>query len=93
MGKKGPPKGVSNNPSGKGKGHQNRQTIAVKQCLINAFEEIGGWRNLASWAKANQTEFYKIWSRMLPHEVTGPDGEDIVIRIKKEIVSRARDTD
>ena len=31
-----------------------------------AFEEMGGHANLVSWAKENQSEFYRIFSRMAP---------------------------
>lgn len=84
-------KGKTNNPGGRPKGRQNKQTVAVKQCLINAFEQIGGWQNLAAWAAENQTEFYKLWARMIPHEVTGEDGGDIKITVTKRVVS-ARDS-
>lgn len=87
-----PKKGETNNPNGKPKGAQTRQTKAVKQCIINAFEEMGGVKNLVKWGKENQTEFYKLWGRMIPHEVTGEDGGDVKITINK-VVHSARDRD
>lgn len=86
------PKGTTNNPNGRPKGKQNKQTVAVKQCLINAFEQMGGWQNLTKWGMENQTEFYKLWARMIPHEVSGVDGGDVNITVTK-IVRSARDTD
>lgn len=86
-----PPKGKSNNPDGKPKGTKNRQTVAVKQCILNAFESIGGVKNLVKWAQANEGEFYtKMYIKVMPTEVTGEDGGDIQITIKK-IVHSARD--
>ena len=54
---------------GRIKGTPNKQSRAVKQCILNAFEDIGGVKNLAMWASDNQTEFYKMWGRLVPHEV------------------------
>lgn len=85
-------KGQTNNPNGRPKGSKNKQTKAVKQCIINAFENIGGVKNLSKWAMENQTEFYKLWGRMIPHEVTGEDGGDISITLNK-IVHSARAED
>lgn len=42
-----------------------------------AFQGIGGVQSLQEWAQDNQTEFYKIWSRLLPLEVTGEGGDPI----------------
>lgn len=78
--------------AGRKKGVPNKQTTAVKQCIINAFEQMGGVGNLVIWAKQNETEFYKLWGKMIPHEVTGEDGGDINVTITK-VVHSARDTD
>lgn len=72
---------------GRSKGTPNKQSLAVKQCIVNAFENIGGVANLSVWAEANQTEFYKLWGKMIPHEVTGEDGGDIQITVKKVVHS------
>lgn len=73
--------------AGRKKGVGNKQTVAVKQCLINAFEEMGGWQNLTKWGMENPTEFYKIWSKMIPHEVTGEEGGEIKVTLKKIVHS------
>lgn len=48
----------------------------VIQTFNLAFELIGGTPRLALWADANQTEFYKIYGRLLPssnsQELDGP---------------------
>jgi hypothetical protein len=41
-----------------------RQRIA--EAYDEAFELIGGVRRLALWANLNDTEFYKLYGRMLP---------------------------
>lgn len=62
---------------GRTKGTLNKSTAATKQALQEAFERIGSVPALAEWAQENRTEFYKIWVRLLPTEVTGADGGDI----------------
>jgi len=72
--------------SGPKKGSKHKQTVAVKQCVLNAFEHIGGVQNLVKWAKENETEFYtKMWIKILPNEISGPDGERLQITIKKVV--------
>ncbi len=88
-----PKKGDVNNPKGRTKGAKNKQTVAVKQCILNAFEDIGGVKNLAKWAMENQSEFYtKMWVKVMPTEITGQDGKDIQLTITKKVIS-ARDSD
>ena len=59
--------------------HQVTQTVAhsgqrinsrhFKNTFIEAFEELGGVDNLVEWARANQTEFYRMVARLMPREV------------------------
>jgi len=44
------------------------------EALAAAFEEIGGVARLAAWAEANETEFYKMWARLVPGESAGATG-------------------
>lgn len=54
---------------GRKKGVPNKRTQAVKEALELAFEGIGGVPALQTWATTNETEFYKLWVRMLPTDV------------------------
>lgn len=75
---------------GRPKGSPNKTTTAVKAALTSAFDRIGGAKTFAAWAEANQTEFYKLWAKMLPQEVSGLDGAPITIeRIEREIIDLA----
>ena len=60
--------GSSGNPNGRPVGSKNKFTT-LKSAFIDAFEEIGGVDNLVEWARCNQTEFYRMLSRLLPREV------------------------
>lgn len=46
-------------------------TTRVKEALAAAFEGLGGVPALIKWAKAEPGEFYKLWTKLLPMEVTG----------------------
>lgn len=54
---------------GRKKGSVNKSTAAVKDALTKAFEELGGVDSLVSWGRSNETEFYKLWVKMMPQEV------------------------
>lgn len=55
---------------GRSKGTPNKTTIAVKEALNAAFEGIGGVPQLITWAQTEPGEFYKLWAKMLPQEVS-----------------------
>lgn len=58
---------------GRRKGSVNKTTASVKQALTEAFTQKGGVPALLKWAKANETEFYKLWGRLVPVDVTSDD--------------------
>ena len=60
--------GSSGNPNGRPVGSKNKFTT-LKNAFIETFEELGGVDNLVEWARCNQTEFYRMLSRLLPREV------------------------
>lgn len=56
---------------GRKKGTQNKFTVSVKEAFKAAFDEMqeSPETALATWAKTNQTEFFKLASKMIPAEV------------------------
>lgn len=64
---------------GRPKGSANKTTVAVKDALNAAYEGIGGDKSLITWAKTNETEFYKLWAKMLPTEVKADVFVDIAL--------------
>lgn len=62
---------------GRKKGSLNKTTASVKAALSEAFDKRGGVPALLTWAKDNETEFYRLWSKMIPVEVTGENGGPI----------------
>ena len=43
---------------------------------------LGGVSALKSWAEDNPTEFYKLWGRLIPVEVSGEDGGAVSLTIR-----------
>jgi len=50
-------------------GTPNKFTSTVKDNFIAVFDQIGGQDEMAMWAKDNRTEFYRLYSKLLPHQV------------------------
>lgn len=69
---------------GRPKGSLNKSTATVKEALQSVYKTIGGDAHLAKWAESNPTEFYKLWGRMLPQEVSGPDEGPLRIIIRRQ---------
>lgn len=58
---------------GRPKGVPNKATIAAKEAFQLAFDKMGGWERLAQWAmedRDNTKEFYKLYARLIPQDVT-----------------------
>lgn len=58
-------------PRGRPKGSTNKFTGTMKTAFEKAYQSIGGDEKLASWAKDNLTDFYKICARMIPQAIQG----------------------
>ena len=54
---------------GRPKGGLNKTTKSVKEAITEAFEKRGGVTKLIAWADDNETEFYKLWGRLIPTDV------------------------
>lgn len=55
--------------AGRKKGSANKTTVKVREAMELAFEGIGGVPALIEWAEDNQTEFYKLFVKLLPVQV------------------------
>lgn len=69
---------VGKKTGGRVAGTPNKTTASVKAALELCYEEIGGDLAFAAWARTEQTEFYKLYVKMLPQdikaEIAGKDG-------------------
>ena len=76
---------------GRPKGALNKTTKAAKEAFTLAFQDIGGHEALAQWACENRTEFYKLFARLIPTEVSGPDGSAIQLLVANTLAPTALD--
>ena len=72
----------SKKTGGRQAGTPNKITSLVKNALIDAFEQIGGVENLVEWGRENQTDFYKLWVKVLPSQ----DGEKVIDNKPIEVI-------
>lgn len=59
---------------GRKKGSLNKTTVSVKQVFEEAFDGLGGTKALVKWAKAEPTEFYKLYSKLIPQDINAKHG-------------------
>lgn len=77
---------------GRKAGTPNVATRSVKEAIAEAFEHRGGVASLVAWAEENQTEFYKLWGRLIPTDVK-VSGEINIASVVKEARERAAKRD
>lgn len=56
--------------AGRPKGVQNKIGSAVKSNVVAVFDKIGGRDKMVAWALDNLTEFYRLYARLIPTEVS-----------------------
>jgi len=62
--------GESGNPTGRPKGAINKTTLAVKEAIEEAFDELGGVPALVQWARRDPEAFYsKLWAKLIPKNI------------------------
>jgi hypothetical protein len=67
---------------GRQKGTPNKLTKKFKDAIALVYDDIGGDKAFAAWARKNQTEFYRIAARIIPHEFVGAgEGGEHVVRV------------
>jgi len=64
---------------GRKAGTPNVATRSVKEAISEAFEKRGGVPALTKWAEQNETEFYKLWGRLIPVDVKHEGGMSFTI--------------
>lgn len=84
-----PKLGVNRGNAGKGrpKGAKNKVTVAAKNAIAMAADELGGVERLVQWAKEDDANERIFWSQMftklLPHQVEGSDGGPLQVVIRR----------
>ena len=62
-------------------GYPNKTTVSVKAALEAAFQGLGGVPALIAWAEKEPAEFYRLWGKLLPKNVTIEGGAQLGIVI------------
>lgn len=62
-------------------GSKNKVTKTAKDNVLAVFTRLGGTANMAKWAKENQSEFYKLYARLIPQQI------DMDVNVKPKDVS------
>jgi hypothetical protein len=73
---------AGNRGKGRKKGVPNKATATIKAAFLEAFQQRGGVPALMKWADDEPTEFYKLASKLIPTEVSGPDGGPVQIALQ-----------
>jgi hypothetical protein len=71
---------------GRKRGQPNHTTTSIKEAFLEAFTKLGGVDSLVEWGKENKTDFYKLATKLIPVEVTGKDGADLVQSVEVTII-------
>jgi hypothetical protein len=62
-------------------GSKNKIGTQVKENIVSVFTRLGGTAAMADWAKANTTEFYRMYCRLAPTDVSVDITENVVERM------------
>ncbi len=54
---------------GRPPGVPNKIGAQVKENVVTVFSQIGGIKTMVAWARRNKTEFYRMYSRLIPTQV------------------------
>jgi hypothetical protein len=67
--------------AGRPLGVPNKLSATVKDNIITVFDDIGGIEQMSAWAKENKTQFYNMYAKLLPLQVTGEGGGPLTVEI------------
>lgn len=66
--------------AGRPAGSRNKLTQDVKSAIESAFQEVGGHSYLVGIAKENPAVFCVLLGKVLPREISGPNGGPIPVQ-------------
>lgn len=72
---------------GRPKGSENKNTAALKDMILQALHNSGGVKYLEKQAAAKPVAFLTLIGKVLPMQVTGPDGGALQAKITVEYVA------
>lgn len=73
-------KGCPRHPaSGRKKGVGNKNTQLIRDAIVKALDEVGGYKYLVWLAKENSSAFSSLVAKVLPTQLTGPNDGPVEI--------------
>ena len=69
---------VKGQSPGRPHGTPNKVNQSIREAFRDAFNQLGGADALAAWGRENPTPFYALASKLIPQEITGPDGSQLL---------------
>ena len=72
---------LHNKTGGRVAGSKNKLSASAKENVIAVFTRLGGTAAMAKWAEENQTEFYRLYGKLVPLQHTGADGGPLVVEV------------
>ena len=72
---------------GRAIGTRNKVSRQAKANLEEAFTRLGDVAGLVTWGRKNRTEFYRIWARLIPKDVSieaGAGLEDLLMKLAEQ---------
>lgn len=82
-----PKVGLDRTKTGRAKGTPNKTTALLKDAILKAAEKAGGKAGLVGYLEAQAIEnpgpFLALLGKVLPMQVTGSDGGQLVVEIVK----------
>lgn len=70
-------KGMTGNTRGRPVGSLNKTTASIKAAMEETFTRLGGVEHMLEWARTEPSEFYRLLSKLLPHEIAGKIDSDV----------------
>lgn len=77
---------IGKKTGGRQKGSENKLTGLAKDNIAAVFNRLGGTAGMAAWAEENKTEFYKLYARLIPVQLTGEGGGPVQARLTVEFI-------
>jgi predicted sulfurtransferase len=56
-------------PKGRPLGSKGKASKSAKENVLAVFHRLGSTAAMAKWAQENQTEFYKMYARLIPAQI------------------------
>ena len=68
-------------------GTPNKLSGLAKDNIAAVFNRLGGTAGMAEWAQENKTQFYQIYSKLMPLQVEGAgEGGEFITKMVVEFV-------